>query len=150
MKLSRVVLTTIVATLTAVAVIAALFGSWRVYNHVSESDPLLQAGKVSMAIQEKSRGEMEVLQEQLRRLNLNTFERKHGLNARLELEDYEMRQLESKRYVPECEEKLALNESINETQEARTARFNREARCRMAQLEREYHQMLNDAGRTAQ
>lgn len=45
--MKKVIITTVVATLTAVAVIGVLYGGWRAYIHARESDPVEQARKTS-------------------------------------------------------------------------------------------------------
>ena len=144
--MKKVIITTVVATLTAVTVIAVLYGGWRGYVHARESDPVAQAKRTSEAMQEEARLRMSVLHAKLRHLDLEAFERKHGLKARLEVDTEDARQSQGNEYATDCEEKLTLDETISETQELRTVRFSRQSKCRMARLEKLYAQLHGKPG----
>lgn len=144
--MKKVIITTVVATLTAVTVIAALYGGWRAYIHARESDPVEQARRTSAIMQERANAEMEVLQAKLRRIDLDAFELKHGMKARLEVEAEDARQSQGKGYAPECVETMTQDQLINETQEDRTAQFKRQGKCRAARLEKLYAQLHGKPG----
>lgn len=139
--MKKVIMTTVVATVTAIAVIAVLYGGWRAYIHARESDPVEQARRTSAIMQERANAEMEVIQAKLRRIDLDAFELKHGSKARLKVEAEDARQMQGKGYAPECAEESPTGE----TQEQFSARFARQSKCRAARLEK----LLKDAGHTA-